>query len=82
MMLNVSGFSTPSRDDDNLDLGSARPFQQVGDFGGVQIVGLLVVDFDDHVARPNACLIGRRTGKGRESRWSCRCAAAPVMPTP
>ena len=52
--------------DDDLHRRSARAFQQVGDFGGGQIVGFLVVDFDNHVARPQAGAIGGRSGEGRQ----------------
>ena len=68
--------------DRHLHLGAARPFEQVGDFGGGQTVGLLVVDFEDHVAGPQAGLIGGRSGERRHDTTVLPLRACTVMPTP
>ncbi len=44
---------------------AVRTFQQVGDFGRIEIIGRLIVDFDDHVAGAQAGFIRGRTDKRR-----------------
>ena len=48
------------------DLRAARTFQQVGHFGGGEVVGGLIVHLHDDVARPQARAIGGRTGERRD----------------
>ena len=48
------------------DLRAARTFQQVGDLGGGQVVGGLVVHLHDDVARPDARAVGGGAGERRD----------------
>ncbi len=45
---------------------AARPFQQIGHFGGGERVGLLVVHLQNHVAGAKPGLIGRRSAERRD----------------
>src|SRR6516225_7400172 len=47
----------------DLDRGTFRPLEQLGNVAGAHVVGLLAVDGDDYVAGTNASTIGRSAGE-------------------
>src|SRR5438034_470301 len=51
--------------DDDLDLGAAWSFQEIGDFRGRQVLGGLVVHRHDDVTGPDSGLVRRRPGERR-----------------
>src|SRR5579863_6842414 len=51
--------------DHNLDYGALGSLQHVCDFAGAQSIGGLVVYLDNHIARPQTCVVCRRANVRR-----------------